>query len=330
MLIHLIRLRGSDSVLCQSDSEPPFPDKKIIDKLQGKKIFFEHSLTDLLRSLKPSYDYIRELVTALDSMDGNMKIESQRLIQMEREAVIVNRVFQRFDEIFKNFPMKAYRKHVRDIRRIIIIDSEKADGIKIATQKLNKEMTELNEIYPKITDALNLSLDIDFNALQQSTRRFTKLVKKVSESKKVSNYEDTMRALKNQEITLTERKASNVDNSLKVEGKLLSESSRRFLSTDSVVSRYSTSSLSSSAEDEATVKRLQMVSSVDQARNSLRDYEAKLSSKSSCPLLSRNSVSTRLSTSSAPSSSASLGDEKGKKEKSKGLFGSKLLKKLTK
>lgn len=294
MLHHVGGLRSSDSLLCQSDGKIPFPKKEIMDQLQDKKNLFENRLIDILISLKPAYEYNRQLVAVLDSIDDNMKIERQQFMEMNKEAVVVNQFYQHFNEVFKNFPMKIYRKHVRDIRRIVT-DSENTDDDRTATKKLSEEMTELDQIYPEITEAFNLSLDIDFTVLQRATKRFSELVKKSFGSKSAPTIEDTMRSLKMYEASLKENKASNLDNS----------------------------SNPLKAKIEMAVKRTQMGSSVDQAMNSLRAYEAKLQSESSNG--SRDSSSS--------SSSASLGNEKenkGKEKKAKSFFGSKLMKKLTK
>lgn len=240
---HVGGLRSSDSLLCQSDGKPKFPKKEVIDKLVKKKDLFENRLINILISLKPAYQYLEQLVAALDSIDGNLKIDQQQFIEMNSEAVIVKRVYRHFDRVFKSFAMKDYRKHVREIRRIIVIDSEEADGIKMATERLNKELAELDKIYPTINEAFTLSLDIDFNALQKATKRFSELVKKALGSKKVSSIEDTMRALKYEEA--------------KLNGKI--------------------------AEEEAAVMRTQMASSVDRAMMSLKAQEARLLSDSSSP-----------------------------------------------
>lgn len=249
MFHYLAGLNSSDSVLCQSDGEPPFPEKEIIDKLQKKKVFFENRLNDILIALKPSYDYIIQLVAALDSFDGHIKIEPQQLNDINSMAMMVNRNYKHFNDVFKNFSMKTYKKHVCEIRRIIVIESEKVDGIRTATKQLNKELAELDNIYPNITEALNLSRDINFKSLEKAMTRFSELVKKALGLTTVSSAEDKMRALKGKKALSTfvaeeemavkrTPKASSVDqamNSLRAhEAMLLSESSNLSSASNSV------------------------------------------------------------------------------------------------
>lgn len=152
-----------------------FPYTQELDELEEYKKEFEKKLIELLNLLSPSYERVEHLYRLLDGMNAKTKINSNILNHLDYEAAIVNEIYEQFENIFKEFPLEAYRYNISDIRKTTNRLEDGNIKEKRASKKLVDFLEDIDELVPDIEETLDKAKKIEFTKLLTATNLFCSL-----------------------------------------------------------------------------------------------------------------------------------------------------------
>lgn len=149
-----------------------FPYTQELMDLEADKKDFERKLIELLNLISPSYERVEHLYRLLDGMTAETKINPKILDQLDQNAEIVHQIYEKFENLFIDFPLEAYRDNINDIRKTTICLEDGAIEQNKASKKLIECLEDIDELVPDIEETLDTAMEINFTELSTATNAF--------------------------------------------------------------------------------------------------------------------------------------------------------------
>lgn len=172
-----------DSYLCQIEKNINeeiifFPNSTKFLEMKTVKEYFEETIINFLDDLIPAYELNEHLLNLVQSMNRKTKIDRQWLDKLSKEDEKIRPIWESFWVVFKTFSLDEYMQGLSEIRKTINrLEFDKID-LEEANIRLNISLPKLYRNAPTINDLLTAAWDIDFEALETSTKSFYSYVRK--------------------------------------------------------------------------------------------------------------------------------------------------------